>query len=594
MAIRRMINTRNPDELRLFQSRLTTVGKIRLGVFVSEGRGRPQKIDTFRLTSTDPELIKAAAQFYGGTPREWRPQGGGRAQWEVITEANALPVYVVNGQVIDPTYEAWGAGRTCLRRCDGEWNRQTDEACVCNGPKPPASKDLCKITTRVLLMLQEIPGIGSWMLETHGENAAAELSTPAQLVAAAPMPVPAMLRLRQEKRRNWNAEKGKFESLEFFVPWLDINILTSQQIGLGGDALTRALVAAGAPAAIGSEPARAAIEASPQTPSAATMGASMPSTRTSLPVAPNMPAAAKGSSDPMGFAPPPANTPISDEERVRILTAIENAGIAGLEKIKNAMVKRGIRDRHVMESWASKRKGILARWPGDEDTYVKAVARGATDADILAAGGPTHWLANDDQAGGPAADWQPTEPAAAGPPAEYTVGDTVTVGGIEFTKHSEGPQFDDVMGVDRRPPTNAEAAWQPPGVEGDMFEDRSVDNPDDPVAVEYAAHEAAGAPDVVDAEIIEDSPPQAIEPATTKKDPLAAVLNLGPLGSVDDEYSAVFALAGQPGREWTTMQTNDGIKIFCDVQKVGLATAAQLRALRVKMEQEGPSWQPWV
>lgn len=602
MAIKRMINTRNPAEFREFQVRMTTVGKIRLGVFVGEGRGRPQKIDTFRLTSTDGELIRVAGELYGGTPREWKPQGGGLAQWEVITEANALPVYVVNGQHIDPVYEAWGGGRTCLRRCDGEWNKQTQEACVCNGPRPPAAKDLCKITTRVLLMLQEIPGLGSWMLETHGENAAAELSMPAQLVAAAPMPVPAMLRLRQEKRRNYSQEKKGFESLSFYVPWLDINLLTSQQIGVGGDALTRALVAAGAPAAIGSgdlsrdilTQGRAAIEGPSQAPPVAVAGdRAAPQQLASSPV----------------VAPAPS-VEIDETERARILVAIENADLAGLDKIKDAMIERNIRDKAVQDAWVSRHTGWLAgqpprtaspatieaakpnmvpsperrpptraeaawrppgvdgdgfedrtierpddpatgadAWPHERKEYAEAVRRGATDQEIRAEGGPMHWLAGYDQA----RIYTAHEAAGAPEPDhEYRVGDTVTVGGLEFTKISNNP-----------------------------FELGS-----DAAKIFGAGHE------VVDAEVIEDPAGvdyAALQEAADVAD--AAAPGLGPVGSVDDEYSAIFTLAGAPGREWTTAQTNDAIKAFAGVAKVGDATAEQLRALRVKMTEES-TWAP--
>jgi hypothetical protein len=597
-----MINTRN-DELREFQTRLTTVGKIRLGVFNPEGRGRPQKIDTFRLTSADGDLIRAAAGLYGGTPTEWKPQGGGAAQWQVITDTNALPVYAVNGQKIDPVYEAWAGGRTCVRRCDGVWNQIKNEECVCNGPTPPATRDLCKITTRVLVMLQEIPGLGSWMLETHGENAAYELSLPSQLIAAATLPVPAMLRLRGEQRRTWSAEKNKFETLGFYVPWLDINIITSQQIGLGGDALTLASVAAGAPAAIGSEPVRAAIEAS-QTPPPVTNSVASPGTSPS-------PAAAMTTPAPIVGAP----SPVTPEERTRILQAIEKADLTALEKIKDAMVTRGIREKPIQDAWVSKHKAWIAtlRQEGD-DLFNLAVSRGATPAEMQREGSVTHWLAVYDQNH---------------PPESFA--QSIAQMNAEWAAYEAAGAPDNEAGPPR-PLTNAEAAWTSPGVDGDMFENRNVPNPDGPAAppasvtpnldreyrvgdevtvagltfVKISDNPFEPGSDVVDAEISDDrtvkrpdDPWAPLEPGLNAADIVDAVLvehsvpTLGPLGSVDDEYNAVCSLAFTNGREWSTVQTHDAIKKFCDVGKVSLATAADLRALRMKMIEE-PTWAPSV
>lgn len=322
--------SRYPAEFRAFQSRMTTVGKIRLGVFETpEGRrGRPVKIDTFRFTADNEALIRAVAEEYGGTPEQWTPQGSKVAQWEVITDARAVEVYVVNGQNIDPVYEAWAGGRTCVRRCDGEWNQITQEPCLCNGPnRPQDARELCKPTTRVQLMLQRIQGLGSWLLESHGENFAFEVSTFRDFVATAPMPVPAMLRLRKETRRQWNFDKKKFDTLEFYVPWLDISAVNARTIAIGGDALTQALSAAGAPAAIGGT-AQMAIEARPVSAPAASPA----------PVAPDI-----------------------ETIRPRILADIEACTtVEALEEIKQKLISRGINDQRVKEAWASKRAAVVA------------------------------------------------------------------------------------------------------------------------------------------------------------------------------------------------------------------------------------------
>lgn len=327
MVIRRMINTRNPGELREFQTRMTTVGKIRLGVY----NGRyPEKIDTFRFTSADEQLIRAVAGAYGGTPEQWTPQGSRTPQWEVISEANAVPVFVVNGQTLEPWYEAWASGRTCIRRCDGITNRITDEDCLCNGPDAPTDpRQLCKPTIRVQVMLPEVPGIGSWLLESHGENACSEIATPGPLVASAPMPIPAVLRLRPETRREWNHEERKFDTKSFFVPWLDISAITAQQVAIGGDALTTALRAAGAPAALAGGDTRMAL-------------------------------AAAAATEPAPEPEPPVFV-LTPDEKARLLGVIEDAPtVARLDGIRAKMIERGVTDPDIKAAWKSKKAAIVA------------------------------------------------------------------------------------------------------------------------------------------------------------------------------------------------------------------------------------------
>ena len=339
--IRRMIS-REPGEFREFQARMTVVGKIRLGVYVTpEGqRGRPQKIDTFRFTSENEALIRAVADAYGGEVRQWTPQGSRTAEWEVISGTDAVPVYIVNGQDLDPWYEAWGGGRTCIRRCDGIINKINQELCVCipaDGTRSKlAPKDQCKPTTRAQVMLAEIPGLGSWLLESHGENAARGLSVFRDFIASAPMPVPAMLRLRHESRRQWNFEKKKFDSLDFYVPWFDISKIYAEQIAIGGDALTQALAAAGAPA-IGGTP-QLAIEARP----------------VSAPVTMERP-------DGLPLGPDAGVAFDIDAKRPMILADIEACTtIEALNGIRDKLIARGVDDKQVRDAWRSKVNSVGA------------------------------------------------------------------------------------------------------------------------------------------------------------------------------------------------------------------------------------------
>jgi len=378
VAIVRMIS-RDVEEFRAFQTRNTEVGRIRIGQFVTpEGkRGRPVKLDRFRLTSPTENHIRVAATRYGGTPQLYQPQGGGAQQWEVITKADALDVWIVNRQNIDPVYEMWGAGRTCTRRCDGEWNTVLQEPCLCNDPerRPADPRQLCKITTRVNVMLPKVAGLHSWRFETHSENAAVEMAAPsvAGVVRIAPVPVPSTLRLRREQRRERNHEKGTFESKDFYVPWFDLSQIGAQALAGGEEALMEALTGAGAPElladqrAIGTAPVSVVPAPGPQPGS------------------------------PTGQPPLAPDQGIGDELRAKILQDIEGRStVEALMEVKAKLQDRGITDAAVRAAWRSKLNAIEA----------------AAKAVLADAGEP--------------------EP-------EYAVGDTVTVGGVEFTKISDDP-----------------------------------------------------------------------------------------------------------------------------------------------------------
>lgn len=302
-----------PDgSIRALQTQLAEVGRIRTGTFNGK---YPEKLDRFRFTSPDQALIERVAQAYGGEPAPWTPQGGGGQQWEVISDTNRIPVYVPP-QHIDPWNEMWAAGRTCVRRCDGETEIIKDEPCVCATGKIKNPRELCKPTVRVQLMLAEVPGIGVWRLESHGTYAVSRLAMLAPLVRRVPMPLPAFLVLKPEGRRLWNAEKGKFDTREWYVPELHISAVSAQQIAVGGDALTQALTAAGAPAALGAAPARA-IEAAPE----------------------------------------PAG--VSRDELDRIMMAIEKANTPqALRAIQTALMDRGIDHPTVIAAWQSKATAV--------------------------------------------------------------------------------------------------------------------------------------------------------------------------------------------------------------------------------------------
>ena len=151
------------------QRRFVEIGRLRLGEKVSTGRGgsRPKRLETWRITSPNKDLIVAAAGLWGGTVEAWEEQ------YQVITEATSIPVMLPPfGGSVRPYslyYELWSGGG-CTRRCDGHLETISGEACVCD----PDARE-CKPTLRVPFFLPDLPGLGTFRLETGGYNAAAEL-----------------------------------------------------------------------------------------------------------------------------------------------------------------------------------------------------------------------------------------------------------------------------------------------------------------------------------------------------------------------------------------------------------------------------------
>ncbi|MEU3452109.1 hypothetical protein ABZ671_00500 [Micromonospora sp. NPDC006766] len=251
------------------QRRLTQVGVIRLGQqLVSKGgKNYPAKLETLRFTSPSKSLIEAVAALLGGQVKPWEFQG---PQFEVITNAREIRV-LVPPQQIDPNYELWGNGFRA-RMCDGETERIRQKPCLCAPVKAAAQAagrdlkagEVCKPTTRVSLMLADVPSLGTWKLESHGWNAAAELPMLAEAIANARQPIPARLEIQRREKKLLHPNKPQDKQVEsrvFMVPVLHFDFVTpaqafSGQIGAAAAAAQRQVVAAQL-AAIGAAPADA-------------------------------------------------------------------------------------------------------------------------------------------------------------------------------------------------------------------------------------------------------------------------------------------------------------------------------------------------
>ncbi len=231
------------------QRRMRQLGEIRIGhtVATTDKNGnpakRPAKLDKFRVTSASRPILEQVAALYGGEVRPWTPANGGPSEFEVYTTVDRLPVLVPPRDAVSQWYELY-QGSKCVRRCDGVTEQKLDRPCLCN----PEKRD-CKITTRVNVMLRDLPALGQWLLITKGYYAGTELPPAAELLAQGGGYVAGWLGM---EAKSVVTDRG---TNRFMVPTLDVEIspaeLMSGQIRGAAQELAVAV------------PGRAAIEAAP-------------------------------------------------------------------------------------------------------------------------------------------------------------------------------------------------------------------------------------------------------------------------------------------------------------------------------------------
>lgn len=248
------------------QRRMRQLGEIRIGRVVDTGRVsqktgrpimRPEKLDRFRLTSASKPLLEEVAALYGGQVQPWTPANGGPSEWEVFTDADRLPVLVPPRDPVTQWYELY-KGSKCVRRCDGVTEQKNDKPCMCD-----PDQRACQITTRLNVMLRDVPGLGVWLLTSHGYYAGTELPEVAEFLAATRGYVDAWLAMEEKQ-----VVRDTGEVARFMVPKLDVAV-TPAQLLAGEGAVSRAAVEAteARAALVGNAPA--AIEPPATAPAAA-------------------------------------------------------------------------------------------------------------------------------------------------------------------------------------------------------------------------------------------------------------------------------------------------------------------------------------
>jgi Recombination directionality factor-like len=205
------------------QRRLHEAGRIRIGQkveFQKDGKTktRPSKLEVFRFTSPNERLLRTVGELYGGEVKPWTDAPAGK-QWEVISEASAIPVLVPPSEfAFSQWFELWSGGG-CKKRCDGEYDVVNERGCSCS--EDPEERE-CKPHTRLSLLLLDLESVGIWRLDTQGWYAAVELAGAIEIVKMAAerhrmLPARLMVERRQVRK------PGK-PSLDFCVPVLDLEV----------------------------------------------------------------------------------------------------------------------------------------------------------------------------------------------------------------------------------------------------------------------------------------------------------------------------------------------------------------------------------
>lgn len=195
------------------QTQTRELGRIRIGEQVATrgGGSRPAKLEAFRFTTNSSHAAARVADLYGGDVRRWE---GGTQTYQVNTTAVELDVMVPAGDLaLSQWWELWTAGG-CQRRCDGLTEQRTQEPCKCppagDARSAAAQRGLaCKPTTRVNVILPDLPDLGQWRYESHGYYAAVEMAGTADLLSRARevgQIIPARMRLEQRSRIAQTAE----------------------------------------------------------------------------------------------------------------------------------------------------------------------------------------------------------------------------------------------------------------------------------------------------------------------------------------------------------------------------------------------------
>jgi hypothetical protein len=218
------------------QRQLAEQGRLRLGLTTtaSSGKARPKASATWIVTSHSQEHVEAAAALWGGTVERWQPMGNCAEQWRVISEAYAVDAILPPGEPLMQAYELWSKGG-CQRRCDGVTEQFTGAPCICAAKfgeqwHEQPNGTVCDTKSRLKVILPDMPGMGSWRVETgsyYAADAMAGLIDVIRGTVGEQTLIP--IRLRIEPRTRIAGGQTK----QFVVPVLELRGVTAGEL-LGG------------------------------------------------------------------------------------------------------------------------------------------------------------------------------------------------------------------------------------------------------------------------------------------------------------------------------------------------------------------------
>ncbi|NUP52307.1 MAG: hypothetical protein HOW97_34040 [Catenulispora sp.] len=198
------------------QRQARELGRLRTGYSIPSDnpnkRPRPVKSKTWVLTSHAEHYAQAAADAWGGTVERWQPQGNGAPQFRVITEAESIDALLPPGDPLSQNNEMWNKGG-CARRCNGETELISRRPCLCMQQfgedwyllrQDQNRKDqVCAATSRLNVILPDMPDMGVWRAETHSFYAANEWAGSVDMVLSGTGGkglVPVLLRIEPRTR----------------------------------------------------------------------------------------------------------------------------------------------------------------------------------------------------------------------------------------------------------------------------------------------------------------------------------------------------------------------------------------------------------
>lgn len=169
------------------QRQARELGRLRTGFTDHSGdKPRPVKSATWVVSSHAEHYVAAAAELWGGRVEKWKPLGDKPEQYRVITQAASIDALMPPGDPLSQYNEMWNKGGV-TRRCDGVTENLSGRPCLCLAQYGEdwhlqSKKNVCAATTRLNVMLPDMPDLGVWRAETKSFYAANEWAATADMV----------------------------------------------------------------------------------------------------------------------------------------------------------------------------------------------------------------------------------------------------------------------------------------------------------------------------------------------------------------------------------------------------------------------------